>query len=206
LLAAEMGTTPAQLSYWGKGSDKDHRPTDVSLFFLEHTLLINDVRLAITLAAEKKGYRVEQWLDDTQLKSQEMKDYVTVSSQQGASQKVAVVPDAYFVLNLGNWRAHFFLELDRAMMSNKRWKTRILAYKAYKESGKYQERYQTKSLRILTVTTTSQRMANLKTTTEKAGGGSVFWFTTLKEATPENILSSPIWSVAGEATSSALIS
>ncbi len=72
----------------------------------------------------------------------------------------------YFVLNLGDRRAHFFLELDQATMSNKRWKTRILAYKAYTDSGKYQKRYHTQSLRILTVRTTQARLGNLKMTTE----------------------------------------
>ena len=45
-----------------------------------------------------------------------MKDYVRVSGRHG-SLRVAVVPDAYFVLNLGNRRAHFFLELDRANLT-----------------------------------------------------------------------------------------
>jgi hypothetical protein len=206
LVASELDIPVAELPYWGKGFDRDHRSADVGLLFLEHTLKINDVRLAITLAAQKAGYQIEKWLDETQLKSQEMKDYVTVASSQGTRVKVAVVPDAYFILNLGKRRAHFFLELDRAMMSNKRWKTRILAYKAYIESGKYEERYQTKSLRILTVTTTSQRMANLTTTTEKAGGGRFFWFTTFDLATCDKIISSAIWSVVGEENPRSLIS
>jgi hypothetical protein len=206
LIAAELGTTSAKLSYWGKGFDKDHRPTEVSLLFLDHTLKINDIRVAITLAARKAGYRIEKWLDETQLKSQEMKDYVTITSQQGRKLKVAVVPDAYFILHLGDRRAHFFLELDQATMTSKRWKTRILAYKAYTESGKYQERYQTQSLRVLTVTTTPERLANLKTTTERAGGGRLFWFTTFPEATTADIILSPIWRVAGQLPSVSLIS
>ena len=47
---------------------------------------------------------------------------------------------------------------------------RVLAYQAYVRSNKYQERYQSKSLRILTLTTTIARLENLKRTTEKAGG------------------------------------
>lgn len=198
LVAESLGTTAAKLPYWGKGFDEDHRPTEVSLLFLEHTLKINDVRLAITLAAKAQGYKIERWIDETQLKSQEMKDYVSLITRQGRSLKVAVVPDAYFVLNLGDRRAHFFLELDRATMSSKRWRTRVLAYKAYTESGKYQKRYQTTSLRILTVTTTPPRLANLKKTTEQAGGSKLFWFTTFEEATPEQILTAPIWRIAGQ--------
>lgn len=132
------------------------------------------------------------------MQSQEMKDYVTITSRSGRSLKVAVIPDAYFLLNLGDRRAHFFLELDRATMSNKCWKTRVLAYKAHTESGKYQKHYQTQSLRILTVTTTPERLANLRKTTEEAGGDMLFWFTTFDQATPDKVLFSPIWSVCGE--------
>lgn len=32
-----------------------------------------------------------------------------------------MIADAYFVLNLGDKRAHFFLEVDRATEANKRW-------------------------------------------------------------------------------------
>src|SRR5712692_6810102 len=196
LVAQELGTTTSNLPYWGKGDDKDHRQTEISLLFLNHALETNDVRIAVIQATLAKGYIVEQWLDDTELKRQEVKDFVTVSSEAGHRTKVPIIPDAYFVLHLGNQRAHFFLELDRATMSNKRWKRRILAYKKYVESGKYHERYKTNSLRILTVTTTPQRLDNLKHTTANAGGDDLFWFTTLSEATTNDVLSSPIWRLA----------
>ncbi len=205
IVAGELGVSPKKLAYWGKGSDKDHRSDEVSLLFFEHALAINDVRIAVTLAAQAKGFRVEQWFDDNLLKSQEMKDYVTVKGKK-QSERVAIIPDAYFVLNLGERRAHFFLELDRATMSSKRWKTRVLGYKAYTESGKYQERYHTTSLRILTVTTTAERLVNLKKTTEQAGGSKVFWFTTIDQATVDKIFFSPIWLVANETLPRSLLS
>ncbi len=205
LIASELGTSISKLAYWGKNSDTDHRSTGVSLLFIEHALKINDVRIAIVQEAIAQAYRLEKWIDDTKLKSQEMKDYVTTTSPRGQSERVAVIPDAYFVLNLGNRRAHFFLELDRATMSNKRWKTRILAYRAYVESGKYQKRYQTRSLRVLTVTTTHERLANIKKTTEDAGGDNLFWFTTFDQAVDYKILSSPIWYVAGRPETATLV-
>lgn len=174
------------------------RAPEISLLFLDHLLKINDVRIAVMQAAARRGFRVDKWLEETRLKSQEMKDYVSVASEQGRSTKVAVIPDAYFVLHLGDRRAHFFLELDRATMSNQRWKTRVLAYLAYIRSGKYQARYQTRSLRILTVTTTRQRMENLRRTTARAQGGDVFWFTTIDQVAAEKVFSSPIWLLAGE--------
>ena len=203
IVASELNTTVAALSYWGKGDDRDHRTTQTGMMFLEHALKINDVRIAIKQGAAARGYRVEHWLDDSQLKSQEMRDYVTLTSEYGKTLNVAVIPDAYFSLYMGDRRAHFFLELDRATMSNPRWRTRILAYLAYVNAGKYQVRYQTRSLRILTVTTTAERLENLRKTTLKSGGGDLFWFTTLDQVSEATILSSPIWRLATDERDSA---
>jgi hypothetical protein len=38
---------------------------------------------------------------------------------------------------------------------------------------------------------------NLKAATEKAGGGVMFWFTTLDVVNTGNVLNAPIWQVAG---------
>lgn len=197
LLASESGVNTKDFTYWGKGDDKDQRRTRVTPFFLQHTLQVNSFRIALTLAAQQFGFRIEKWLDDTSLKSQEMKEYVSVV-ERGGSRMVAVIPDGYFVLHLGVRRAHFFLELDRATMSNQRWSTRVRAYRAYVRSGKYTERYQTPSLRILTVTTTPERLINLKKSTEKAGGNDLFWFTTLDQVNMTSVLYSPIWLLAND--------
>lgn len=197
VVTADLGISVQDLVYWGKGDDKDRRATEVTPLFLTHALHINDVRIAVTLAAESSGYRIEKWLDDGQLKSQERKDYVRVSVG-GQSHTVAVIPDSYFVLHLGDRRAHFFLELDRATMSNSRWGERVRAYLAYIRSGKYSERYRTRSLRILTVTTTEQRLLNLKETTKKVGGGDLFWFTTLDQVSVASVLFRPIWRIAND--------
>lgn len=206
VVASLLEVSIKELPYWGRGFDKDHRQSDASLLFLEHTLAINDFRLAVLSAAKDGGYRLQEWIDDTQLKSKAMKDYVQVSSGETRNVKMAVVPDAYFILNLGDRRAHFFLELDRGTMSNQRWKMRVRAYKTYIERGKYQERYHTNSLRILTVTTGDSRRDNLRKTTEQAGGSSLFWFTTLGEITPQSVLAWPIWAVAQETQPAILIS
>lgn len=68
-------------------------------------------------------------------------------SEEEADQRVAVIPDSYFALNLGDRRAPFFLVADRATMSNSRWGTKIRAYLAYLQSGKYTERYHMRALR-----------------------------------------------------------
>ena len=172
--------------------------------FLDHTLMVNDVRIAVTKAASQAGYMVEKWVKEEELKA--TKDYVQVSTSGGARRRIAVIADAYFVLNLGDKRAHFFLEADRATEANKRWGMKVRGYQVYTESGQYSERYGTRSLRVLTVTVGPKRLVNLKRTTEKTGGRQMFWFTTLEQVRAgEGVLSGNIWEVAGQKGSSVLI-
>ena len=171
--------------------------------FLEHSLMINDVRIAFTVAAQAAGYGVDTWVGEDELKA--VGDHVYIPSQNGGQRKVAVIPDGYLVLDLGDRRAHFFLEIDRATLSNKRWRERVRAYLVYTQSGRYTERYGTRSLRVLTVTTGPKRLANLKRSTEDAGGRAMFWFTTLRDTTPDRVLGQPIWQVAGEGNPASLI-
>ena len=163
--------------------------------FLLHTLFINDVRAALTVAAESAGYRIERWLTQEELSASP--DYVHLSGADG-SRRVAVIPDSYFCLRLGSRRAHFFIEADRATLSNRRWAQRVSAYLEYVRSGQYTRRYGAHSLRVLTVTTGPRRLANLKSTTEGAGGGPMLWFATLGEVTADAVLHQPIWRVASQ--------
>ena len=176
---------------------------EVGSLFLEHTLMINDVRIAASLAAQQRGYAIEKWLKEEALKG--MKEYVSLTTEGGARRKVAVIPDAYFMLSLGDRRAHFFVEVDRGTEANKRWAQKVRAYVAYTESGRYSERYGTRSLRVLAVTMGGKRMANLKSTTQKAGGGTMFWFTTLQQIQAGDLLNEAVWEVAGQRGSHRLI-
>lgn len=176
----------------------------VSTMFLEHTLMVNDIRIAMQLGANRAGYRIERWLREEELKAQP--DRVWIETAPGQRREVALVPDGYFALAFGQRRAHFFVEADRATESNGRWAQKVLAYLAYVRSGAYARRYGTDCLRVLTVTTSQQRLHNLLRTTRKTGGGSMFWFTTMDRATPEQMLQAPIWRIPGQEAPSALIS
>ena len=130
---------------------------------------------------------------------------VAIRSVGGREQRVALIADGYFILRHVGRRAHFFIEVDRSTVSNKRWMQKVRAYMAYYRSGQYQARYQTRSLRVLTVTTSQKRLANLKAATEQTGAGPMFWFTTFDLVNTENVLSTPIWQVAGGQGNYALI-
>ena len=162
------------------------------------------MRIAFNLAAQRAGYQIAKWIGESELKAQP--DYVQIPTARGGRRKVAVIPDGYFILVLGEKRAHFFLESDRATEANKRWGEKVRAYLEYTRTGKYTERYGTRSLRVLTVTTGEKRLANLKRSTEETGGGQMFWFTTVGEVgVGDGLLTAEIWRVTGQEGVSALI-
>lgn len=170
--------------------------------FLEHTLAIADFRVAVTVACQNAGYKLLVWRGENELKADY--DRVNIRTSKGQSHSVSIIPDSYFSIDTPKGKAHFFLEVDRGTMTNSRFQGKVEAYVAYFQQG-YQRRYRTKSLRILTVTLSHQRLINLKQTTERIADTTWFWFATLPQLTPDTVLSAPIWSVAGNNTVIALI-
>lgn len=188
----------------GTEIDWDPAGNNVSWPFLDHLLLTNDFRIAVTVAARAHHVTLETWIDDKVLKSPHQKDYVIITGTGGAKRRIAVVPDGYFVLDTDERTFHDFLELDRGTVTGRYskdgkrdWSHKVRGYNEYVASGKYEERYNTTKVRVLTVTTGEKRLEHLKEITETVGGGSRFWFTTFDQVTPHTILTEPIWSVAG---------
>jgi hypothetical protein len=191
-LAQERGVDVSDIT-WRRSQNHVSSP------FLEHTLMINDVRLALERAAGQGGYRIETWLREEELKA--TPDKVWIESASGRRRRLALVPDAYFRLIEGSKRASFFLEADRATETHGRWAQKVLCYLSYLRSGAYLRRYGSNCLRVITVTSGERRLANLLRTTAQTCEGrdeGLFWFTTLERVTPEAILEAPIWQMAGE--------
>ena len=200
LVAAQLGVDVTAI-----GWRRTHN--HVSSPFLEHTLMVNDVRLAVEAAASQQGYQIETWLREEELKV--APDRVWVETQARQRRRIAIVADAYFRLSMAGHRACFFLEADRATETQGRWAQKIRAYLAYIHSGAYLRRYGSRSLRILTVTTGEKRLANLLRTTAQVcqprEQGS-FWFTTLDHIAPEAVLDAPIWRIPEQDGSIPLLS
>ncbi len=202
LLAECLGIALSDLDWRAK-----HNAAGAGHLFLDHLLKTNDIRIAITVGAEREQATLERWLDDKTLKSHQMKEYVTLQDIDGEKQdeeKVALIPDGYFYLTQRNSQHHHFVEADLrtvvgfSIKSGRRdWAKKIRTYLTYHKSGQFQRCYQAKSFRVLTVTTGEQRLANLKRITEEAGGASRFWFTTFERLTVETALSQSIWKIAG---------
>jgi DNA-binding MarR family transcriptional regulator len=171
--------------------------------FLEHTTAINEFRITVTLAAQFAGYELLNWQGENDLKAQY--DRVRIMTGHGKSQMISLIPDSYFVLKTPRGFAHFFLELDRGTMTTKRFKSKIQAYLAYYQSGAYSKRYNSRSMRVVTVTNGVKRLENLKTVTEDAKGKHQFWFALASDLTPDIVLSASVWQIAGEMEKQPLI-
>jgi hypothetical protein len=205
-LVAQTKDVPIEELDW---NPKTHQ---VSPFTIEHLLATNDVRVTIQLSVRTHGLAVTCWVDDSSLRRQGTKDYVLIRTKEGSQQKVAIVPDGYFVLETEKHKYHQFLEVDMgtttgiyAKTGKRDWARKVSAYLEYHRSGKYGERYGTQSMRVLTVTTSERRLANLRAVTEHVGGKGRFWFTTFAKVSSADALTDPIWNKAGSAEFHSLI-
>ncbi len=187
-------------------AERPSRPGRAAAFsplFLDHLLATNDVLIAFTLAARRAGMSISAWADELNLRKRHATDRVTITGPGDRTKDTAVVPDGYFTLKVGEKTQHFFLEIDRGTMTGERsvwgkkdWARKITGYLAYYHTGLFRRRYHTKSLRVLTVTSSAKRLENLLAITEKTGGKARFWFTTFDHLASGTALTSPIWRVA----------
>lgn len=204
VLSQELGIEPDEADWKPKSAEENYP-------FLQHLLATNDFRIALTLACAQYAFTLETWLDEKLLKSEEMRDYVTVRVGN-AEQRIAVVPDGFFVLLAGQRRARCCVEIDRGMVTvsptlaeQRGWTQKVRAYLEYHASGSYTRRYQSHNLWVLTVTTGERRLLNMKQATEAVGGDFRFWFTTFDQITPAQVLTEPIWYQAGNDARHALL-
>ena len=162
---------------------------------VEHLLKVNDVRVAVMLAARQDGITLETWLDETTFRAQP--DYVSLTTKSGRKRQKPVFPDGYFCLVTPRGTARFFLEIDRGTELLSKFAPQIAVYEAYVASGGYQTRFQAKSLRVLVVTATERRVRSLMRVTQKVGGDRKYWFTTFDRVNTETILTGAIWQRLG---------
>ena len=171
-----------------------HSSRDLKTDFLEHTMAINDVMVAVTLACRARDYELETWQTESQLKANY--DRVTLQTASGRREEVPIVPDSFFCIVAHGRRYPCFLEVDRGTMTLGRFKRKVQGYVAYHRTGGYERRYGLQSLRVLTVTVGEKRLVNLKEATEQAGGREWFWFGLLSDLNYETVLETPVWQVA----------
>lgn len=188
------GSKPLAYGLGNKGADVLARDADIPRgkinwtaknkaagpIFLEHTLLIADVMVAIEAACQQHG-RVRiiepdeilaQAPEATRRKRNPLGWQVDLAGQ-GEHHRLGVIPDKFFGLHYldrpeGRNRAYFCLEADRATMPVMRTNLRqtsfyrkLLAYYETWNRGLHTELYNIKNFRVLTVTSSADRVRNL---------------------------------------------
>jgi hypothetical protein len=135
----------------------------VTRYFLEHTLAVADVAIALELSCRKRP-NIEVRADETDTK------WKVSLKQHGSATHFPVIPDKVFRIDFRDKPGaviYLLLELDRATMPVARHTLKQTS--VYRKLVGYQqiwreklhEKFGMKRIRVLTVTTTAQRMMNL---------------------------------------------
>jgi len=151
--------------------------------YVEHQLMISQFRAVLTLALVQSGLgKINFWRQD-----KDLRDYVEIADKRGRPEGLPIAPDSYFCIEDERGKMNWFLEVDRYTMSGPRWLKKMLAYYHWWDQKKYQEKFNIRSFRVLTVCpTTFQRDARLAIAKgvkknrvgdrEEAIGINLFWF------------------------------
>ncbi len=161
---------------------------------INHRLLISHIRAVIETACRRDdGLKLLFWRE-----GREIYDAIEVALE-GSYRRVPVAPDAFFGIQDTKGRMYFFLEADRGTMTLKRFTLKLKGYAAYWRAKRHEDRFGIRYFRVLSVTTSAIRKANLVSSAEKAEElealGRMFLFTEegrLSLENPESILQK-IW-------------
>jgi DNA-binding Lrp family transcriptional regulator len=149
----------------------DEKNHVIGRVYLEHTLFVADVMVAIELACRKRdGIRL-LYEDQLALRSERQPFQWRVKTREGV--KLGVIPDRVFALeypdqNAQPQRVYFFLEADRGTMPVVRsgltqtsFYRKLLAYEATWTQKIHQRHLGIHRFRVLTVTTIAARVKSL---------------------------------------------
>jgi hypothetical protein len=156
---------------------------------LQTLLATNDFRVALLRAChDQPEYEIVEWRNEAVFRANPI--YVSV---KGKEKRKPLFPDGFFILQHANRRSYNFVECDNGTETYAQVRGQLEIYQAYIASGQHQEVFGVKSLNILVVTTTASRLEKLRALTAQVGGGQRYRFTTYEDATPQAILTTPVW-------------
>jgi len=121
----------------------------------EHALRINDFRVALSLATRDAGYpQLRFWGQGAEYR------FSAVIKVGNITKEIRLIPDAFFILEMGGRDFAYFLEIDRGTTDLGRIKTKMLAYHELWQSKSACTKLGVRSFRVLHVTTTEKRLQN----------------------------------------------
>lgn len=126
--------------------------TRLSWLFYAHRHAIADARIALQIAADARGYTLT-WYADEEVGN--LRESVKVGGKA-----LPIRPDGFLALH-GERQTACFLEVQ--LTSEPRaYLKKAIAYEPYYQSGAYSQRFGFKSMRVLALTDTEVRAANLQ--------------------------------------------
>lgn len=148
--------------------------------------------------------------DERQLKADYDRVRINVSDnpQRPVYREQAVLFDAHIIYRQRDKRRHLFLESDHLSHTAGLWQRSDKPTRSYRDkimaviAGRslIEARFGTRGYRLLTVTPSERRTANLHEVATRAGGLNIFWFATLDDdkLTAHSLFYEPVWWVCGQ--------
>ena len=157
--------------------------------FLEHTLAINETRLAFRDALSASPiWKLERWLPEIQCHHP-----YDIRASNGGWQREVFKPDGFLRLQnrATKQNADFFLEIDRGHTSSSKFAEKLDSYTRYLESGLFSQMFGQSGFRTLVITTGPLRLKNLRALVE-GKESRLFCFATFEELEGQGALA-PVW-------------
>lgn len=144
--------------------------------FVEHQSGINQIYLALRYQPiPVAGARLLRW----------------ISFHQAISDQIKLTPDGYFEIAVVESVRSMFLEIDLGTEALSIWQQKIGSYLQLAVSGEFRNKFRQPQFRVLVITSSDRRVANIRATVSKSTD-KIFWFTTFENIHREGLWS-PIW-------------
>lgn len=190
----------------------------VGRIFLEHALLISDVMVALEIGCRRNAQVRLITEEELRLQSKSAPQSFRWKVQVNGNLRLGVIPDRVFALEFNKEggsqaRVLFFLEADRGTMpvlrknlSQTSFYRKLLAYEATWSQSLHLRQFGFHRLRVLTVTTSAERVASLVNACSqlKRGHGLFLFADQSILEKPGDLLSSP-WQTGKQGETSSLL-
>jgi hypothetical protein len=135
---------------------------EVSDLFVEHRLLVNDVRLAFEHAS-MEGYHLRTWKGEAELKALNL----------------GLIPDGYADYDLDGKSYAVFIEADNGTETLGRWRQKVANYLDLAYSGRYQSALGRQYFRVLVTVPSLGRLQSVLSQVARQTDR-LFWLTTVR--------------------------
>jgi hypothetical protein len=183
-LLAEADGIPRGTIRWGEKNQRAGR------VFLHHALLVAEVMVAVEQSVRRhEGVRLisaeEIWAGAPETTRKKRQPFAWRVKFPGGGVYLGVIPDQIFGLECGGRQLFFFLEADRGTMPVSRRglrqtsiRRKLLAYHETWRQGLHRRLFGIGNFRVLTVTTSSERVGQLVAANREVtpGGSRLFLF------------------------------